>query len=435
MKAEEKDKFRILVYGIERKGYPKLETLNVGNGVELIFEDFNTKEEFQNYNGVIMFQGIWAKWKTTNDYLDPREYVGDKQNDELRKRVKQLQQLLTVKNGFVCFLMGRMVHDDFDLAKEVINWFSSTYYDAIADNEFVTAKRDELKNYCDKYGVGKTKFTHYGDTDFEVLMGTGSYDGNVGVCFDNRIFYLPCHAPDKDEDHTKELFTILGKGITSLFKKMLQELPEWIEKYSFQKELTLRKEKDELIQKLTGINADISKYDKYKSILASHSDNLRNNVSFILSDGFGYEIDPIDELREDLKIVSKTDKSGKSKVLALVEVKGVNGNVDREAVNQVDSHRERGGFESDFPGILIANTFIKSANSLETKAKDIDKEQIIHAFKNHVLILRTIDLLNALDQIMEDSESKKKFNSLLFSESGWLEVKGKEFVVHHGSNT
>lgn len=426
------DKFRILVYGIERAGYAQLSTMSIGNNIELVFEDFNTKEEFQNYNGVIMFQGIWVKRKSSNEWYEARGSVGEKETNELVKRTKQLQQLVAVKNGFVCFLMGRMTHDDFDLAKNVLNWFPQTYFEAIGDKTFVSAKRGELKIYCDKYGVGKTQFSHYGSgVDFEVLLTTGTYDGNVGVVFDNRIFFLPYHAPDKDEEATKELFNILGKGMTSLFKKMLQELPEWVSSYSFQNESHLKEEKEGIKSKLAEVNTRLETYYKYKSILYTHSDSLRENVSFVLSSGFGYEVDSLDEFREDLKIVLTKAKSGVKKTLALIEVKGLNGNVDREAINQVDSHRERGGFESSFPGILIVNTFIKSSNTLGGKLKEINKEQVIHAHKNHVLILRTIDLLNALNLSMQNAELKKRFDALLLIESGWLEVNEKEMLIHH----
>ncbi len=451
-KSTREDKpLRILVYGIEKVGYefPREGTnekvsvageepqfrkvlepiLHIEGNIKLVFEGFNTKEEFQNYDGVIMFQGIWAKRGTSSDIYSSREYVYDQQNDELQKRVKQLQQLISKKNGFICFLMGRMEYDDFDLAKTVLGWFGSNHFESINDRSDVSSKRGELISFCERYGVAKTKFSIYSDTDVEILMTTGGYDGYVGLCFGDRAYYLPCHAPEKDIDATKQLFTILGKGIVSLHKKKQQELPEWIAKFSFTKEVSIFEEKQILEQQLLDLQSQLAIYSRYKSILGASSDKLRKNVAFLLSSGFGYEIDETDELREDLKIVKK-GKGDSVRVLALIETKGVNANVDREAINQVDSHRDRGGYKDHFPGILIVNTFIKSANSLTKKDKAIDKEQIAHAHKNHVLIMRTIDLLRALDLVIDCVEIKQKFDDILMKEAGWLEVKDGDFVLH-----
>lgn len=443
------NRFRVLVYGAEKLGYsipndsqdatirvavtephfrPANEgSINIGNGIELVFRPFNTKDQFQDYDGVIMFQGIWAKRMVTNNYYDPREYVGEKQNDELQKRTKQLQQLLK-KNGFVCFLMDRLEHDDFDLSKNVLGWFGSTYFEAIRDSAFVTPKRSELIAYCEKYSVARTKFTTYTNAENEVLLVAGGE--SVGICFDSQIFYLPCHAPDKDADDTRQLFAMLGGGLVSLFKKMYQELPEWISKFGFSQEAEVVKQKEKLEEELLTLKEQLIIYSKYKSVLVTTSDKLRKDVAFVLESGLGYEVDADDELREDLKIIEKS-KDQKNKVLAVVEVKGINGNVSREAINQVDSHRDRGGFKPDFPGILIANTFIKSANSITKKDKPIEKEQILHAHKNHVLILRTLDLLRALDLVKSDDKLREKFNELLFKEDGWLEVKDGNFTIHH----
>ena len=62
MEKPANEKFRILVYGIERLNYPLLGNLSVSNNIALNFEPFDTKEEFQDYDGVILFHDIWAKW-------------------------------------------------------------------------------------------------------------------------------------------------------------------------------------------------------------------------------------------------------------------------------------------------------------------------------------------------------------------------------------
>ena len=425
-----KEKIRVLVYAPERAGYPSPKAVDTGNNIELVFAEFKSKEKFQTYDGVIMFQGIWAKWKQSSDYSVSENYLTDVQNDELRKRVKQLQQLLK-NGGFVCFLMGKMRYNDFDLSKYVISWFPSSYYNAIADNEFVKANYDELKKYIDNYGVAKTTFSHHGDIDFKVLASTENYDGNVGVCFERQIFFLPCHAPDRKEEDVVELFKTLVPSLVSLFKKINQELPDWISNYKFKLEEELISERKELHEKLSSITERLITFEKYKQVIAYSGEPLRTSISFLLSEGFGFSINMDDDLKEDLKIMSSERDPQKNKVLALIEVKGVNGNVDREAVNQVDSHRERGGYKSSMAGILIANTFIKTANSIKAKDKPVNAEQVQHAYRNNVLIIRTIDLIRALNLCLVDKDAISKFKQHLFSDCGWLEVKDDVFILHN----
>jgi hypothetical protein len=48
----------------------------------------------------------------------------------------------------------------------------------------------------------------------------------------------------------------------------------------------------------------------------------------------------------------------------------------------------------EFPSLLIINTNMKNSISLADKDQTVAPEQIQHACRNNVLILRTLDLLN-----------------------------------------
>jgi len=247
--------------------------------------------------------------------------------------------------------------------------------------------------------------------------------------FRKKIFFLPCHALDKDEKSTKELFSKLGKGLVSLFKKFQQEIPEWVNKYKFSKENELLIEKKEFETKLNKINREINIFVSYKRIFILSGELLRDSVADVLESGFGFTVDRKDEFKEDLKIIS-SKKDGSKQVKALIEVKGINKNVNRESINQVDSHRERSGFKDDLLGILIANTFIKASNSIKDKDRPIDKGQVDHDKRNNVLIIRTIDLIKALDIVLEDRKNFLVFEKKILGKKGWLEVKDGEFIVH-----
>ena len=314
-----------------------------------------------------------------------------------------------------------------DLATYLLKKVDSITYENISDRTYLKTNRDELKSYIETFGVANTKFNYWGELDYEVIVAAQNVD--VGVCLERKIFFLPCHAPDKDEKSTKELFKKLGNGLVSLFKKYQQEIPEWVNEYKFSKESELLNEKKKTKTKLDRISSNLKVFMNYKRPIVLSGELLRDSIADVLEKGFGFAIDRKDEFKEDLKIIF-AKKDGSKQIKALIEVKGINGNINRESINQVDSHRESGGFKDDLPGILIANTFMKSSNSIKDKDRPINKEQIEHAKRNNVLILRTIDLVRALDIVIKDKKQFLVFKKNIFDKKGWLEVKDDRFIVH-----
>ena len=422
--TKQSENFRIIVYGTEKLGYPNLGEFAVRDNTKLFFYPFNTLEKFQDYDGVIMFQNIWSIRKTSS--YSGKEYLDNLQDSEFNKRIKQLQLLLE-KGGFVCFLMEKLDSKDFDLAKTVLEWFPISY-DPISSSTFLKTYRDELKPFIDNYGIAKTRYYCYGEIEYEVLAASQS-DNAVGVSILRKIFFLPCHAPDKDKKSTEELFKMIAPGLVALFKKYHQDLPKWVDAYKFNQEAKLIIEKKTIESALEKTSDDLKIYINFKKPLVLSGELLRDSIADVLEEGFGFKIDRNDELKEDLKIIS-IDRDGNITVKVLIETKGINGNVNRESINQADSHRERGNFNDNFPSILIANTFIKSSNSIKDKDKPIPNEQVTHAKRNNVLILRTVDLIRALDIIMMDKKQLRVFNKYLFKEKGWLEVKDYNFFLH-----
>jgi len=76
VKRNDKNSFKILIYGSEKLNYHQFKELPIGNKITLFFGKFNTLKKFQDYDGVIIFQGIW------DDSQD--------QINELKKRFKQM---------------------------------------------------------------------------------------------------------------------------------------------------------------------------------------------------------------------------------------------------------------------------------------------------------------------------------------------------------
>ena len=120
---------------------------------------------------------------------------------------------------------------------------------------------------------------------------------------------------------------------------------------------------------------------------------------------------------------------GESNPLVFTEVKGTTRGVKREHVNQADSHRERAGLSTDFPTVLLINTHTKNSRSIGEKDQDVASEQVAHAVKMRVLIVRTLDLLNLLALLQENLLTKDKILSHLQTDTGWLKVSGKKIEI------
>ncbi len=410
----DKNSFNILFYGADRLGYPEWEVLNIGKGIKLYSCAMDEVVKFQDYDGVVMFQGIWDQ--SRSDLLD--------------KRIKEVLHLYK-NNSFICFLVDKDVGErDFDLANQIFRKMLPGI--SCKDvGKFYNLKiyKDELKAYMDEYGIPNLIFNIYSDKGYEVIISDLNTKDVAGFCFNGKIFYLPCHIAYYDEESMKILFKLLCNGLVSLYKKYQWAIPEWANDFKFNNEIKLINNKKEREKEISEINKEIDFFMNYKRVLILSDNQLKESVADMLERGFRFKVDRKEEFIEDLKI-KYYNKEEKKYYNALVEVKGVNRNVDRQSINELDSHRDRRNLKSNFPGILIANTFIKSSNSIKNKDKPISNDQIEHARRDNILILRTIDLIRALNVIIGDNQKYQFLVKKLFTEKGWLEVKDNKFIFH-----
>lgn len=416
------DKMRILVYGIDNFGYEILHDIE-GASWSLIFEDFNTQEKFQDYDGIILFQGTFEYW---SGLISSWAHY----HDELLKREKQLA-LLKEKKGLIAFLLVRAFFDrigdedrrDTDLAKRELNYSRFYRSDYKSEVTRLEVARDELRPFLRHYGSAISYFENLNEY---LNLKPICYCGKqlTGFILNNTEFFLPSLKPEKDSNALIEYFTLLADNLVSCYKKLSQELPNWVNTYLFKKEEELLKEKNELIKKVDKIDEAVQPFNEYKKCLCFDGEFLKESVICILEDGFGFKIDPEDEFREDLKIVNENGEP-----FVLVEVKGTSRGVTREMINQADNHRERNNHPQEFPSISIVNTNIKKASSIDDKYQDVAEEQIKHAVKMNVLVLRTIDLLNLLYLKEAGAIDSTHLLNLFVKEHGWLKTTQEGFEV------
>lgn len=428
MNKEEEDKPTILVYGIDRVGYTVPQDNIETRLCVLHFERFYTREKFQDYDGVILSQGIFEKIETHTPPYGRSHTTIKCCTDELQRRKKQYE-LLMGKKGFICFLLiapfidraGNRVTRNTDLAKWALNRSGLYREDIAGPKTSLRTVRNEFIDFLKQFGTAYTKFSCHDDA-LELKEICRYKTDATGIILRNREYFVPTLKPKKYE--TEEFLKILAEALISTHKKLLEEIPDWANQYKFEEEKQLIKKRYRLQEEIDKIDQRILQFREYKKCICYNDELLRKSIIQIFRDGFDLKIDDTDEFKEDFKII---DNEGKPVIL--VEVKGTNRGITRQHINQTDSHRERAELDQEFPSILIVNTNIKKSNSLRDKYQKVAKEQIKHAIKMNVLVMRAIDFLNML-YLKEGGEVKKKnFVDILRQKSGWLEASQESWSI------
>jgi len=426
---EDRHIYNILIYGIDKKELSFTEEIKRRN-FKLTFEPYGTKCRFDEFDCIILFQGIFESfsWRDSG-YLGERYLACQCDKDELDKRNKELSLLLK-KGGFACFLLcdkfidsGRGSYASTDLCKIYLN--AQSFYRENFDNRYthLDVKRPEFENFLGRYGAACSYFRNYNDgRKWRVIAELGNQI--VGFILWNSVFFVPTLIPENDKDIIEEYFISLAEALISVQKKLMFEIPSWVDSFEFSDEEGLKNENDTLMKEVEDNIEKLQEFRAFKKALISSGEVLVDSVINIFEKGFEFSLDTKDELREDLKILDDVGKP-----IVFVEVKGTNTSVKREHINQCDSHREQADLPLNFPSILVINTHIKNARNIDEKDQELAVEQIKHAAKNNVLILRTLDLLRLLSLKFDRDIPKNEIISLLSINSGWLKVSKDKWEV------
>lgn len=383
----------------------------------------NQSCEFDCYDGVVVFQGVFEHIQRSDGYLDSNEWIAcDK--DDLDRRYKESLKLIQ-NGGFVLLVQTRAFQDYFggedcrktDLIKRLTNFRNVRRHDYSESSAVVSALKPELANFCATYGRAYSYFSinQGNDCDFLPLVKAGQ---NVVGCSLCKSIYVVPSMPPRLNDCGK-YFSTLIEPIISIHKKRRLELPEWAAVPFFDDEKERHSRITEYEKKIAEEKRWLEGYSRCKRVLFSSGDELVADVALVLGMISGAKVDARDEKKEDCKLI---DDDGR--VLALVEVKGVNGNLKLSHVAQSYEHRERTAGYENLPVLLIANTYIGTARSMAEKDRPPPDEQIEIATKHKVLILRTIDLLNLLRLCLSKKITQAEILKSLLERVGWWRVEG-----------
>lgn len=397
------------------------------------FEKYGTPRRFQEFDGVILFQGIFEGFEDKSNYMS--SYLAHNcDTDELDKRKKEAA-LLAGQGGFLCFLLTQPFIDradgrDFsstDLTKFHLN-YSNLYRKNFSKRvAHVIPAMDEFKRFLDVFGAASSYFENYSNSlDCRVIAKVENYP--VGLVIGGVDYFIPSLVPDARPEVIAEFFELLADGLTAIQNKLNQAVPDWVAAFKFHEEPSIDAQANALRSQMAQLDQRRSELEQYKAALVLTGSPLVSIVGRILSVALGVTVDGTDDLREDLKLL---DQNGAP--IAVCEVKGINRGIKRENINQTDSHRERSGFSDEFPAILIANTGIKNSRTVEEKDQEIAAEQVKHAVKMRVLLVRTLDLLGVLRLVLAGELPAGAARELLLRNVGWLRVHSNEVKILSGT--
>jgi hypothetical protein len=194
------------------------------------------------------------------------------------------------------------------------------------------------------------------------------------------------------------------EGVLEYKRKHDIFLPAWLTAIEFNSESRVKLEIQKIEGHLLRLNEDLGKWEKYKGILCTSGSNLNVIIVEILRDFFGLKIRSEEQYVDDAVIYDE-----KGEPVFVIEVKGVNGGIKRDHINQVDSHRERLSLNSNIPGLLIINDFMDVEGFEQRKAKTFDAQNLTHAQNLNVKVLRAVTLFEMMLALEDQTDRKDRF--------------------------
>lgn len=381
------------------------EDVDIG-GLEFTFLNPETPISFVDFNPIIILGGtlLWTK----DDLVRVNEAV---------RREREVFNALEM-GSIVCvtFLYDDLVTGVFDRIGIKMSLWAKPRADLVV-------KRSEFSTLLKKFGSAMFHFS--GDFD-DVICET---ENKAIVGFAKRVekgavIFLPCYVLRRqflDGDFLTEFTRVLLDGLRTYIPRIQYKPPPWIDAFKFPNEVGIVSEKEKLEERLREESILLKRYLKLKEILWFRGNELVNSVMSFFN-GIGIKTKR-DEIYEEDFWILENDKD-----VTIVEVKGLDKNLKRPHISQLDEHRGAREKPDDFPALLVVNSFAK-ARSLKEKDKEISTNEIKKAVRTNILILRTIDLCNACSLMETNKITSSQLLKVIKNERGWLKISASGYDV------
>lgn len=156
---------------------------------------------------------------------------------------------------------------------------------------------------------------------------------------------------------------------------------------------------------------------KAKQILFLTGGALRDEVVKFFTAGLDMTASASEQTKEGFWLIAEA--LGES--WGFGEVRDSVGNVSREMLARTMINRHDSGKPDDFPAILVVNTFNETAE-LEERDLAPPADMIKRANEDHILLVRTLDLLRLRQKEQAGFAGMKEFQDALRGGGGWFEV-------------
>lgn len=426
----------IVLYGFDILGFEiPTESIIAEKRISINFSKFKDDVDLDKFDGVIIPQGIFEKIDSGYDVFGNPSPVVRIETELLLEREREVFNLLDDKR-WVCFLVREIIDlvprghgyskiNETDLCKRILNFYK-VRRERIDGLTTLSTKTNEFNSYLNEYGVARTVFNlsfEHSDLEKEVLASYGSHI--VGLEFSQNLFFLPFHTTKIASPTLIDIAKTVSIAIIDYRQKRKIYFPPWLDNFQFRAEQSIKLQLAEFTEKVEKLNEELIRWKNHKSILTVSGETLRKKIIEILENFFKFNVDTIDDGRDDAKILDEN-----SNILFLIEVKGTKAGIKREHINQVDNNRERNSLPLSIPGILIINSEMSLPGIQKKLDTTVPDEQIKHAKQLNILIIRTIDLLYLMKHLENDAENKKMITRKLFqSGGGWLKANENGYEV------
>jgi len=283
-------------------------------------------------------------------------------------------------------------------------------------------RRGEFENYLHNFGAGTVWFEFTDDSANVDIICNDDYGQIAGFCIQagkGNLLFLP-YLRHNRIDFDKAMKSLVS-GIITYLSRITREEPEWVRNFVFAKEKPILERKSKVEVEIRGLDSKLNYFKNLRAVLWQRDYALQESVPYLLKE-LGIETRQDEIFEEDYWIT----KDGKDIVIG--EVKSMNGNISRQDIGKLDEHRKAREMPSSFPALLIANTFA-TMQDLKEKDKPIGPNEFKRAVADHILVMRTIDLVNLFDYVTKGKLEVSEFISALLTESGWLQVSSDSWKV------
>jgi hypothetical protein len=397
----------VYAYGFDSLGFSETSDLE-HDQFTIRFIPYRSTDSLEGADGLLIPSGIFETFETHSPHWQPYTTCRS-DTHRMAEREKQIFNAWDA-GAWTCFLLRALDNgtdnrwSGTDLAKKIANQM----FKKVADHDptpHLYSKADEFRDFFKTYGIARTTLEGPEFPAKTRRLATAVNDGVIYAAeFAGSFFFLPLKSLQNAGSELPPLLRSVTESVLVYKQRHDFYLPDWLKDLRFKSEAALDQRISDIEKEIIQLKEDSRLWERYKGILCASGRTLNEIVVTVLRVFFQLKLHSEEAYVEDAIIY---DIAGQP--VFVVEIKGVNGGVKREHINQVDSHRERLELSPSISGLLIINDFADVPNLEERRSKQIDNNHLELAKRQNVRVLRTTTLIDLMLSTEEMTERASVF--------------------------